>query len=135
MPYQVAFVEKHSSAELTHAGDVDADEITASRLELAACANTHLASGAVINILDAEITANPVEIIDNVEGLLRDFKFNAKLAFVARPEAQATVSMIVATVAHKSGYKVGQFEDLEVARCWIEKDPASAKTCGCEPGH
>lgn len=133
MTYSVAFVSEFRSAELTHNGEVDAIEIGTSRQGLAACANQNMTCGALINILAADIQASPVEIIDNVEGLLRDLKFNAKLAFVARPDAQDTVSMIVATVAHKSGFRVGQFDDLEKARCWVAMDPASAEDCGCAP--
>jgi len=133
MTYQVEFVSKYQSAELTHSADVDADEIRASRIDLAACANENVARGALINIVDSEIRAEPVQIIENVEGLLADLKHNAKLAFVARPEAQDIVSMIVATVAHKGGFKVGQFDDLEKARCWIQSSQAQAEACGCEP--
>lgn len=134
MPYSVTFEDNYRSAELTHHGDVDAQEIEASRQDLAACANTKMASGAIINIVDAEITATPVDIIDNVEGLIRDFKFNAKLAFVSRPEAQETVSMIVATVAHKSGFKVGQFSDLEKARRWVSSTTPRADEYDNRPG-
>lgn len=133
MAYTVTFEEDYRSAELTHTGEVDGVEILASRIDLAACANANTASGALINILASDITASPVAIIDNVEGLLGDLKHNAKLAFVARAEAQDVVSMIVATVAHKSGFKVGQFTDLEKARCWVAADWLSAEACGCAP--
>ena len=119
MTFNVKFHPEFSSAELTHFQDVSVEEIHASRLELAQSANANSARGAIINILDSEITASPVEIIENVEGLMADLRPGCKLAFVAIPEAQEVVSMIVTTVAHNHGAKVAGFADLDKARGWI----------------
>ena len=133
MTFRVDFQAEHGSAELTHFENVDVDEIHASRLELAREANDKLARGAIINIRDSEITAPPAQIIDHVKGLIADLRPGCKLAFVAVPEAQEVVSMIVTTVAHIEGAKVAGFADLENARCWIREPRAVAQRCGCEP--
>ncbi|MBO6796535.1 hypothetical protein [Maricaulis sp.] len=133
MTYRVEFEAEHGSAELTHFETVDLAEIHASRLDLARKANEKAARGAIINIVGSEILASPAQIIDEVKGLINDLRPGCKLAFVARPEAQDVVSMIVTTVAHGEGAKVSGFADLDVARCWIREPKAVARRCGCEP--
>lgn len=133
MTYRVEFEAEHGSAELTHFETVDLAEIHASRLDLARKANEEAARGAIINIVGSEILASPAQIIDEVKGLINDLRPGCKLAFVARPEAQDVVSMIVTTVAHGEGAKVSGFADLDVARCWIREPRAVARRCGCEP--
>jgi hypothetical protein len=87
----------------------------------------------LINISDATITAEPVQIIDNVQGLVDELAPGTKLAFVSKAADQETVSMIVATVAHSSGRKVGQFHELEKALGWIRLDWDAAVAAGFVP--
>ncbi|MBO6729844.1 MAG: hypothetical protein JJ884_11200 [Maricaulis sp.] len=119
MTYTVAYQSAHRSAELTHHEKVDLQEIHESRKELARVANANSTRGALINILDSEIVAAPVDIIDNVRGLIEELKPGCRLAFVAVPEAQEVISMVVTTVAHGHGAKVMGFADLDEARSWI----------------
>ncbi|BDX00658.1 hypothetical protein [Maricaulis maris] len=133
MTFTVTHVPANHAACLIHIGVVSGDEIRASRLELKAVANANSVRGAIIDITDASIEAPPVEIIDNVQGLVDDLLPGTKLGFVGRAEDQETVSMIVATVAHSLGRKVGQFHDRETALCWIRLDWTSAAACNCLP--
>jgi len=133
MTFTVTHDPANFAACLTHHGAVDAAEVLASRVALKEMANGNATRGAIINILDANITAAAVEIIENVQGLAEDLHPGTKLAFVGRAEDQETVSMLVATVAHSMGRKVGQFHDLETALCWIRLDWESAASCGCLP--
>ena len=133
MTFTVTHDPANSAACLTHTGPVDADEITASRLELKDVANAQTVRGALINITNATIAAEPVEIIENVQGLVDDLHPGTKLGFVGRPEDQEIVSMIVATVAHSTGRRVGQFHALEKALCWIRLDWEAAAACDCLP--
>ena len=133
MSLTVTHDSANHAACLTHVGEVSADEIRASRIRLKEVANASSVRGSLIDITDASIEAAAVEIIDNVQGLVDNLLPGTKLGFVARPEDQETVSMIVATVAHSLGRKVGQFHDREKALCWIRLDWASAAACDCLP--
>ncbi|WP_300540808.1 hypothetical protein [Maricaulis sp.] len=119
MTFSVRYDATHLAAILAHEGPVDEPEIRASRVELKTVANAEGAAGAVIDILDAQIEATPVDIIENVEALTRDLKPGTRLAFVAREADQQTVSMIVTTVAHSSGLRVEYFPSLDGALEWI----------------
>lgn len=135
MSFTVAHDEGHKVAVLSHEGSVDVAEIHRSRLELNEAAHRYRTNGVIIDITGSIIEASPVEIIENVEGLVGDLRPDMRLAFVSEDEAaQSTVSMIVATVAHTCGTRVGQFNDLQTAKCWIShKDQAVAAACGCLP--
>lgn len=133
MTFTVTHDSANSAACLTHVGPVDAEEILASRQRLRDVAIDKAARGVLINISDASITAEPVKIIDNAQGLVDGLPPGTKLAFVGRAEDQETVSMIVATVAHYSGRTVGQFHELERALCWIRLDWQAAAACDCLP--
>ncbi|WP_203293844.1 hypothetical protein [Maricaulis parjimensis] len=123
MVYKVHHEAGHNASVLTHDGPVDAAEIKASRLDLKSVANAQNAKGALIDILNAQIQAEPVEIIVNVEALVDDLRPGARLAFVSREEDQGVVSMIVTTVAHSSGRRVKAFTDLGEALGWINAAP------------
>jgi hypothetical protein len=133
MTYSVTHDAMNHAACLAHVRPVDAEEILASRQELRDVAIRHAARGALINIMDASITAEPVQIIDNVQALVDELVPGTKLAFVGRPDDQETVSMIVATVAHSAGRQVGQFHELARALCWIRLDWQAAAACDCLP--
>lgn len=134
MSFTVVHDPDHKVAVLSHQGSVDVAEIHSSRLELKDAALKHQARGVIIDITGSVIQASPVEIIENVEGLAGDILPNMRLAFVSEDEdAQSTVSMIVATVAHTCGTRVGQFNDLAKAKCWIAVDRVAAAACGCLP--
>ncbi|WP_323761767.1 hypothetical protein [Maricaulis sp.] len=133
MTFTVTHDPSNSAACLTHVGAVDAAEILESRVKLREVAMANSVRGALINISEARITAEPVQIIDNVQGLVDELAPGAKLAFVGRAEDQETVSMIVATVAHSSGRTVGQFHELDKALGWIRLDWESAVAQGCLP--
>jgi hypothetical protein len=133
MSFTVTHDQANQAAVLTHKGQVDAAEIEASRIALKDLALEQGVRGAIIDIIAAEITASPVEIIPNVEGLARDLRPDMRLAFVARPEDQNVVSMLVTTVAHSSGIRVGGYDDLDKARCWIRVGWEKARECGCLP--
>jgi hypothetical protein len=87
-------------------------------------ANANNAKGAIIDIRAAQIEAEPVDIIVNVEALVGDLLPGARLAFVSREEDQGIVSMIVTTVAHSSGRRVIAFTDIGAALDWINAVPA-----------
>ncbi|WP_291841570.1 hypothetical protein [Maricaulis sp.] len=133
MTFTVTHDPANHAACLTHVGGVDAAEIKASRIELKDVANAHSVRGAIIDIMDASIEADPVDIIENVQELVDDLLPGTKLGFVGRAEDQETVSMIVATVAHSLGSRVGQFHDRDKALCWIRLDWKAAAACDCLP--
>ncbi|ABI66734.1 MULTISPECIES: hypothetical protein [Maricaulis] len=133
MTFTVTHDPANFAACLTHVGPVDAEEILASRQELREVAVSRSVRGVLINISDATITAEPVQIIDNVQGLVDELAPGTKLAFVSKAADQETVSMIVATVAHSSGRKVGQFHELEKALGWIRLDWDAAVAAGFVP--
>ncbi|WP_304073488.1 hypothetical protein [Maricaulis maris] len=133
MTFTVTHDPANFAACLTHVGLVDAEEILASRQELREVAVSRSVRGVLINISDATITAEPVQIIDNVQGLVDELAPGKKLAFVSKAADQETVSMIVATVAHSSGRKVGQFHELEKALGWIRLDWDAAVAAGFVP--
>ena len=133
MPFAVTFDGEHQAAILSHHGDVDAEEITASRIILRECSVDKGAKGVVIDIIASEISANPAEIIANVAALCEELPDGVRLGFAARPESQDTVSLIVATVAFNTGARVGQFHALDAALCWISSTPSEARACGCLP--
>ncbi|WP_300530358.1 hypothetical protein [Maricaulis sp.] len=134
MSFTVAHDDSHNVAVLSHEGSVDVAEIHQSRLELKDAALRQRVRGVIIDITGSVIEASPVEIIENVEGLAGDLMPNMRLAFVSADEAaQSTVSMIVATVAHTCGTRVGQFNDLAKAKCWLARERAEAVACGCMP--
>tara|TARA_R110000868_G_scaffold144412_3_gene363607 strand:- start:201 stop:605 length:405 start_codon:yes stop_codon:yes gene_type:complete len=119
MPFAVTHDSDHDVAVLTHTGPVDEPEMRASRVALAVCAGRNACRGAIIDIRDAQIQTEPVDIIANVEGLTRDLGPMVRLAFVSREADQSVVAMIVATVAFSSGTKVGEFADLDAALNWV----------------
>ena len=133
MTFTVTHDPENAAACLTHVGGVDADEVRASRLVLKDVANAKAVRGAIIDITDATIEAAPVAIIENVQGLVGDLLPGTKLAFVGRAEDQETVSMLVATVAHSLGRRVGQFHDLDKALCWIRLSWEEAAAADCLP--
>ena len=118
MAFKVSYSAKHRVALLKHDGPVDVGEITASRGALAACATENDAVGVVIDILEAEITAAPADIIPNVAALCEDLRADVRLGFVARKEHQGVVAMIVSTVAFNSGAPVAEFHDHGEAMNW-----------------
>ena len=133
MTFTVTHDPASDAACLTHVGPVDAQEILASRQELRDVAIAQSVRGVLINIRDSSINAEPVQIIDNVQGLVDGLAPGTKLAFVSKAEDQETVAMIVATVAHFSGRKVGQFHELEKALGWIRLDWDAAVASGFVP--
>lgn len=124
MVYKVHHENGHGASVLTHDGPVDTAEIAASRVDLKSVANANNAKGAIIDIRAAQIEAEPVDIIVNVEALVGDLLPGARLAFVSREEDQGIVSMIVTTVAHSSGRRVIAFTDIGAALDWINAVPA-----------
>ena len=128
MTFDVEHNAGSNAAVLSHTGSVDLEEIQASRVRLKDIANTHQVRGAIIDIVDAEITARPVDIIGHVEDLVDDLRPGTRLAFVARgDEQQAVVAMIVTTVAHKSGTRVQGFTSREDALDWIRTGRAQVE--------
>ena len=123
MAYKVHHEAGFGAAILTHDGPVDTAEIAASRIDLKSVANAHNAKGAIIDIMAAQIEAEPVDIIVNVEALVGDLLPGARLAFVSRDDDQGIVSMIVTTVAHSSGRRVRAFTAIDEALDWINAVP------------
>ena len=119
LPYTILHDPEYDAVALIHTGQVSAAEIRASRIDLAESVLQNRCRGAMINILDAHIEAEPPEIVDHVHALIAGLTDGTRLAFVSREIDQIGVALVVESVADMSPVGVRRFGEVETAWVWL----------------
>lgn len=119
MTYRIVHEAEYDSVALIHSGDVDAAEIRESRIALAEAARAHGCRGAMIDILQSRITADPPDVVDNVHALMASLAEGTRLAFVSRETDQLGVALVVESVVADTGVAVRRFEHPDPAWGWL----------------